>query len=42
MMYESYLFTLVMPAGVLAYINVDLGPDSRYPWIAVWWGSPSV
>jgi MFS family permease len=36
MMYESYLFTLIMPAAVLTYINADLGPDSRYPWIAIW------
>src|ERR1700761_6805136 len=37
LMYESYLFTLVMPAAVLQYINQDLGPDSRYPWISITW-----
>ncbi|KAF2637624.1 MFS general substrate transporter [Massarina eburnea CBS 473.64] len=37
MMYESYLFTLIMPAAVLAYINADLGPDPKYPWITVCW-----
>lgn len=37
MMYESYLFTLIMPAAILAYINADLGPDPRYPWITVCW-----
>ena len=37
MMYESYLFTLIMPAAILAYINQDLGPDPRYPWITVCW-----
>ncbi|KAF2442924.1 MFS general substrate transporter [Karstenula rhodostoma CBS 690.94] len=37
LMYESYLFTLIMPAAVLAYINADLGPDPRYPWITVCW-----
>ena len=37
MMYESYLFTLIMPAAVLTYINADLGPDSRYSWIAIWY-----
>lgn len=37
MMYESYLFTLIMPAAVLAYINAELGPDPRYPWITVTW-----
>ncbi|KAF2019486.1 MFS general substrate transporter [Aaosphaeria arxii CBS 175.79] len=37
MMYESYLFTLIMPAAVLAYINADLGPDPKYPWITVTW-----
>ncbi|KAK7408047.1 hypothetical protein QQX98_009762 [Neonectria punicea] len=36
-MYESYLFTLIMPATVLTYINADLGPDARYPWIAITW-----
>ncbi|KAH8176647.1 fungal trichothecene efflux pump (TRI12) domain-containing protein [Sarocladium implicatum] len=36
-MYESYLFTLIMPAAVLTYINEDLGPDTRYPWIAITW-----
>ncbi|KAH6999066.1 fungal trichothecene efflux pump [Ilyonectria sp. MPI-CAGE-AT-0026] len=36
-MYESYLFTLVMPAAVLTYIDADLGPDARYPWIAITW-----
>ncbi|KAJ4360116.1 uncharacterized protein N0V89_000676 [Didymosphaeria variabile] len=37
MMYESYLFTLIMPAAILAYINADLGPDPKYPWITVCW-----
>ncbi|KAH7120948.1 fungal trichothecene efflux pump [Dendryphion nanum] len=37
MMYESYLFTLIMPAAILAYINADLGPDPKYPWITVTW-----
>ncbi|CAI6337453.1 unnamed protein product [Periconia digitata] len=37
MMYESYLFTLIMPAAVLAYINAELEPDPRYPWITVSW-----
>ncbi|KAB5539473.1 fungal trichothecene efflux pump [Coniochaeta sp. 2T2.1] len=37
LMYESYLFTLLMPAAVLTYINADLGPDSRYPWITICW-----
>ncbi|KAF2475799.1 MFS general substrate transporter [Lindgomyces ingoldianus] len=36
-MYESYLFTLIMPAAILAYINADLGPDPKYPWITVCW-----
>lgn len=36
-MYESYLFTQQMPAALLAYINADLGPDNRYPWIAISW-----
>ncbi|CAK7212772.1 hypothetical protein SCUCBS95973_001578 [Sporothrix curviconia] len=36
-MYESYLFTLVMPAAILTYINADLGPDSNYSWIAISW-----
>ncbi|KAJ9151105.1 MFS general substrate transporter [Coniochaeta hoffmannii] len=35
LMYESYLFTLLMPAAVLTYINADLGPDTRYPWITI-------
>jgi MFS family permease len=26
-----------MPAALLAYINADLGPDSRYPWISISW-----
>ncbi|KAF7564013.1 hypothetical protein G7046_g157 [Stylonectria norvegica] len=37
LMYESYLFTLLMPSTVLSYINADLGPDARYPWIAICW-----
>ncbi|KAH8911117.1 MFS general substrate transporter [Coniochaeta sp. PMI_546] len=37
LMYESYLFTLLMPAAVLTYINADLGPDTRYPWISICW-----
>lgn len=36
-MYESYLFTQLMPAALLSYINTDLGPDSRYPWISIAW-----
>ena len=36
-MYESYLFTQLMPAALLGYINADLGPDSRYPWISIAW-----
>lgn len=36
-MYESYLFTLIMPAAVLQFINADLGPDPRYPWISITW-----
>lgn len=36
-MYESYLFTQLMPAALLSYINADLGPDSRYAWIAIAW-----
>ncbi|PGH17415.1 hypothetical protein AJ80_04785 [Polytolypa hystricis UAMH7299] len=37
LMYESYLFTLLMPAAVLTYIDADLGPDARYPWITICW-----
>lgn len=33
--YQSYLFTLIMPAAILAYINADLGPSPIYTWIAV-------
>jgi len=36
-MYESYLFTQLMPPSLLSYINADLGPDTRYPWIAISW-----
>lgn len=36
-MYESYLFTQFMPASLLAYINAEVGPDPRYPWIAITW-----
>jgi hypothetical protein len=36
-MYESYLFTLIMPAAVLTYIDADLGPDDRYAWISICW-----
>lgn len=36
-MYEAYLFTLIMPAAVLQFINADLGPDPRYPWISITW-----
>ncbi|KAL1888212.1 hypothetical protein Sste5346_009686, partial [Sporothrix stenoceras] len=36
-MYESYLFTLIMPAAVLSYINADLGPNPNYSWIAISW-----
>uniref|UniRef100_A0A8H7K3N3 Major facilitator superfamily (MFS) profile domain-containing protein n=1 Tax=Bionectria ochroleuca TaxID=29856 RepID=A0A8H7K3N3_BIOOC len=37
LMYEAYLFTLIMPAAVLTYIDAELGPDTRYPWIAITW-----
>ncbi|KAJ3536020.1 hypothetical protein NM208_g6897 [Fusarium decemcellulare] len=37
LMYEAYLFTLLMPAAVLTYIDADLGPDARYPWISITW-----
>ncbi|CAK7207013.1 hypothetical protein SEUCBS139899_009821 [Sporothrix eucalyptigena] len=36
-MYESYLFTLIMPAAILTYINTDIGPDPNYTWIAISW-----
>ncbi|CAK7210126.1 hypothetical protein SBRCBS47491_000665 [Sporothrix bragantina] len=36
-MYESYLFTLIMPAAILTYINADIGPDPNYTWIAISW-----
>jgi hypothetical protein len=35
MVYQSYLFTLTMPAAVLSYINADIGPDINYTWISV-------
>jgi hypothetical protein len=34
-MYEAYLFTLIMPANVLAFINADLGPDPNFVWISI-------
>ncbi|KAH6673088.1 fungal trichothecene efflux pump [Halenospora varia] len=35
--YNSYLFTLIMPPAVLAFINADLGPDKNYIWITISW-----
>lgn len=35
--YNSYLFTLVMPAVILAFINEDLGPSPDLPWIPIVW-----
>lgn len=35
MSFNGYLFTQIMPAAVLAYINADLGPDTNYIWISV-------
>ncbi|RDW65636.1 uncharacterized protein DSM5745_09375 [Aspergillus mulundensis] len=36
-LYNSYLFTQLMPAVILSSINADLGPDSNYPWITICW-----
>jgi hypothetical protein len=33
--YQGYLFTLVMPNSILAFINEDLGPSPIYTWISV-------
>jgi hypothetical protein len=33
--FNGYLFTQIMPAAVLAYINAELGPDTNYVWISV-------
>ncbi|OQV10594.1 hypothetical protein CLAIMM_14571 [Cladophialophora immunda] len=35
--YQGYLFSLVMPSAILAYINADLGPSPIYTWISVSW-----
>ncbi|KAJ4375305.1 hypothetical protein N0V83_002391 [Neocucurbitaria cava] len=37
MCYNAYLFTLLIPPAILAYINADLGPDPRYTWITISW-----
>ncbi|KAL4812519.1 fungal trichothecene efflux pump [Aspergillus spinulosporus] len=37
LLYNSYLFTQLMPAVILSSINADLGPDSDYPWITICW-----
>ncbi|KAL3469643.1 fungal trichothecene efflux pump [Aspergillus californicus] len=37
LLYNSYLFTQLMPAVILSSINADLGPDSNYPWITICW-----
>ncbi|KAL4999916.1 major facilitator superfamily domain-containing protein [Aspergillus recurvatus] len=36
-LYNSYLFTQLMPVVILSSINADLGPDSDYPWITICW-----
>ncbi|KAL4926336.1 fungal trichothecene efflux pump [Aspergillus undulatus] len=36
-LYNSYLFTQLMPAVILSSINADLGPDPNYPWITICW-----
>ncbi|KAL4919159.1 fungal trichothecene efflux pump [Aspergillus aurantiobrunneus] len=36
-LYNSYLFTQLMPAVILSSINADLGPDPSYPWITICW-----
>ncbi|KAL2794843.1 fungal trichothecene efflux pump [Aspergillus keveii] len=37
LLYNSYLFTQLMPAVILSSINADLGPDANYPWITICW-----
>ncbi|OJJ54342.1 hypothetical protein ASPSYDRAFT_94096 [Aspergillus sydowii CBS 593.65] len=37
LLYNSYLFTQLMPAVILSSINADLGPDPNYPWITICW-----
>ncbi|KAL4868291.1 hypothetical protein BDV12DRAFT_185977 [Aspergillus spectabilis] len=37
LLYNSYLFTQLMPAVILSSINADLGPDTNYPWITICW-----
>jgi len=37
MCYNAYLFTLLIPPSILAYINAELGPDISYTWITISW-----
>ncbi|KAL2851402.1 fungal trichothecene efflux pump [Aspergillus pseudodeflectus] len=37
LLYNSYLFTQLMPAVILSSINADLGPEPNYPWITICW-----
>lgn len=37
MCYNAYLFTLLIPPAILAFINAELGPDISYTWITISW-----
>lgn len=37
MCYNAYLFTLLIPPAILAFINTELGPDISYTWITISW-----
>ncbi|KAL2758524.1 hypothetical protein ACRALDRAFT_1075086 [Sodiomyces alcalophilus JCM 7366] len=37
LVYNGYLFTLLMPGIALSAINADLGPDPMHPWINIVW-----
>lgn len=37
MCYNAYLFTLLIPPAILAFINAELGPDVSYTWITISW-----
>jgi hypothetical protein len=35
--YNAYLYTLIMPPAILAFINAELGPNKNYVWITICW-----
>ncbi|KFH44207.1 hypothetical protein ACRE_049660 [Hapsidospora chrysogenum ATCC 11550] len=35
--FNAYVMSLIVPSGLLQYINAELGPDPNSTWITVTW-----